>query len=132
MPPELLIPLRELCFFVKETCKCNESDVSTYVSTESMIPNKGGIIEAETIPSTGSVSKYQPKDILVSNIRPYFKKIWQSDRFGTCSTDILVIRAKMHNYLIICLHCYLRIVFSNMLCWVRKELKCPEAIKIRF
>lgn len=94
MPPESLIPLGELCFFVKETCKCSESDVSTYVSTESMIPNKGGIIEAETIPSTGSVSKYQPKDILISNIRPYFKKIWQSDRFGTCSNDILIIRAK--------------------------------------
>lgn len=59
-----------------------------------MLPDKAGIVDAESIPSSGSVCKYQPKDILLSNIRPYFKKIWQSDRVGTCSNDVLVFRAK--------------------------------------
>ncbi|WP_201013853.1 hypothetical protein [Candidatus Methanomethylophilus sp. 1R26] len=59
-----------------------------------MLPDKAGITQAESIPLTGTVSKYQPKDVLLSNIRPYFKKIWQSTRNGTCSNDVLVIRAK--------------------------------------
>ena len=94
MPPDSLISLGDLCFFVKETCDCSFANSDTYVSTESMLPNMAGITASESIPSTGLVNKYRPKDILVSNIRPYFKKIWQSDRCGTCSNDVLVIRAK--------------------------------------
>lgn len=94
MPPKSSIMLGDLCFFVHETCDCSFVDPETYVSTDSMLPDKAGITQAESIPSTGTVSKYQPKDVLLSNIRPYFKKIWQSTRNGTCSNDVLVIRAK--------------------------------------
>ena len=58
-----------------------------------MLPNKGGIYETITIPS-GTVTVYQVGDILVSNIRPYFRKIWYADRDGGCSADVLCIRAK--------------------------------------
>ena len=34
----------------------------------------------------------KPNDILISNIRPYLKKVWQSDRFGGCSADVFVLR----------------------------------------
>jgi type I restriction enzyme S subunit len=37
---------------------------------------------------------YQTDDVLVSNIRPYFKKIWFANRDGGCSNDVLVMRAK--------------------------------------
>ena len=94
LPSESTLPLGDLCFYVKETCDCSLVDPETYVSTDSMLPDKAGITVAESIPTIGSVNRYQPKDILVSNIRPYFKKIWQSDRHGTCSNDVLVIRAK--------------------------------------
>lgn len=94
MPPESSISLGDLCFYVKDTCDCTIADITTYVSTDSLLPNKAGVVVAESIPSTGSVCRYQPKDILISNIRPYFKKIWQSNRCGTCSNDVLVIRAK--------------------------------------
>ena len=33
-------------------------------------------------------------DTLVSNIRPYFKKIWFAESDGGCSNDVLVLRAK--------------------------------------
>ena len=33
-----------------------------------------------------------PKDILVSNIRPYFKKIWRATFEGGCSPDVLIFR----------------------------------------
>ena len=37
---------------------------------------------------------FQPKDILIANIRPYLKKIWFADIEGGCSSDVLVFRAK--------------------------------------
>ena len=94
MPPDSPTVLGDLCFFVKETCDCSFADSDTYVSTESMLPNIAGITASGSIPLTGLVNKYRQKDILISNIRPYFKKIWQSDRCGTCSNDVLVLRAK--------------------------------------
>lgn len=59
-----------------------------------MLPDKGGVRLAEAAPECGSASKYEPGDILLSNIRPYFRKIWYADREGSCSNDVLVIKAK--------------------------------------
>ena len=66
---------------------------NSYITTDNMLQNKRGIV-----PYTGTFEKitgafeYHCNDILVSNIRPYLKKIWLSDRDGGCSTDILVFR----------------------------------------
>ena len=67
--------------------------LESYISTENMIPNKGGIYTAESLPDSLSASKYEPQDILLSNIRPYFRKIWYADREGSCSNDVLVLKA---------------------------------------
>ena len=64
-----------------------------YISTENMLPNKGGISESAIIPP-GTTTEYKIGDILISNIRPYFQKIWCADRCGGCSADVLCIRAK--------------------------------------
>ncbi len=71
------------------------ADISSerYISTENMLPNKGGVCEAANVPS-GTVIEYKVGDILISNIRPYFQKIWRADRNGGCSADVLCIRAK--------------------------------------
>ena len=69
------------------------SKISNYISTENMLPNKGGVCEAANVPS-GTVIEYKVGDILISNIRPYFQKIWRADRNGGCSADVLCIRAK--------------------------------------
>ena len=45
-------------------------------------------------PKNGKVTAYKKNDILVSNIRPYFKKIWFAEHNGGCSNDVLVFRAK--------------------------------------
>lgn len=83
-----------LCSIVTEKVDCHEADAATYVSTESLLPGKMGRREASSLPQTGKVTVYQPGDTLISNIRPYFKKIWHADRAGTCSGDVLVFRAK--------------------------------------
>lgn len=72
----------------------NETLKSSYISTENMLPNKGGITAPSSIPSEGKVTAYKKDDVLVSNIRPYFKKIWYAVNDGGCSNDVLVFRAK--------------------------------------
>lgn len=59
-----------------------------------MIENRGGVKIASTLPDVKSTSAYKPNDILLSNIRPYFCKIWFADKKGSCSNDVLVVRAK--------------------------------------
>lgn len=86
--------LESLCDLVTEKADCSEADFDTYVSTESLLPNKMGRQIASSLPQTGKVTVYQAGDILISNIRPYFKKIWYADQAGTCSGDVLVFRAK--------------------------------------
>lgn len=68
-------------------------DEYTYISTENMIPNKGGIERASSLPSTQYTQAFDLGDVLVSNIRPYFKKIWMAEYSGGCSNDVLVFRA---------------------------------------
>ena len=63
-----------------------------YVSTESMGPNRGGVSKRASVPSEGKVSCFRKGDTLVSNIRPYFKKIWKADIDGYCSNDVLVFQ----------------------------------------
>lgn len=63
-----------------------------FISTENMIPGKGGIVKSSYVPNSGKVNSYSENDILVSNIRPYFKKIWLAQKPGGCSNDVLVFR----------------------------------------
>lgn len=90
----LAVELSSLCDLVKEKADYNEADFDTYVSTESLLPGKKGRQAPSSLPQTGKVTVYKAGDILVSNIRPYFKKNWYADRTGTCSGDVLVFRAK--------------------------------------
>ena len=65
---------------------------SNYISTENMLPNRGGVEGASSLPEAKTLSKYVAGDILLSNIRPYFKKIWFADTTGGCSNDVLVVQ----------------------------------------
>ena len=68
------------------------TNIENYISTENMLPNKGGVCAPSNVPS-GTAIEYKVGDILISNIRPYFQKIWQADCNGACSADVLCIRA---------------------------------------
>ena len=87
------VRLGEIANYVNEKIDIKAFDTSLYINTDSMLKDKGGIGTPESIPESGKVTKYQHNDILVSNIRPYFKKIWFSNREGGCSNDVLVFRA---------------------------------------
>ena len=68
----------------------------TYISTENMLPNKGGVTKASSLPAVEMTQEYRKGDILVSNIRPYFKKIWQAKYDGGCSNDVLVFQGNQN------------------------------------
>ena len=86
--------LSAICSYVKGKIPVASLAKKNYVSTENMQPNRGGLAEATSMPSVAFTQSYEKNDVLVSNIRPYFKKIWLARADGGCSNDVLVIRAK--------------------------------------
>lgn len=86
--------LGEVADYVSEKRNISSFSERTYISTENMLKNKKGIIFALSLPSTGKGTVFQKEDILVSNIRPYFKKIWKATFEGCCSNDVLCLRVR--------------------------------------
>lgn len=80
--------------FVNEKIALEQVALENYVSTENILADYGGIGKAAKLPTTGSVTRFHLNDTLVSNIRPYLKKVWIADREGGASNDVIVIRAK--------------------------------------
>ena len=101
--------LSDITVQVVEKVACTELSLDSYAATESLLPDKGGRQQAAALPATGKVTVYRASDTLVSNIRPYFKKIWLANRAGTCSGDVIVFRAKEP-----CQAAYPRSVFRPM------------------
>lgn len=85
--------LDTFCAYAKGKIAVERLNAQTYISTENMMPNKGGIVDASSLPSVQYTQQYLKGDVLVSNIRPYFKKIWIAEYDGGCSNDVLVFRA---------------------------------------
>lgn len=86
--------LADICEYAKGKVDVAILDADTYISTENMMPNKRGITSATSLPTVAQTQAFLAGDILVSNIRPYFKKIWFAEFNGGCSNDVLVFRAK--------------------------------------
>ena len=86
--------LKDVADFQKERISSGLLDESTYISTENILQNFQGVQSAISIPANTNVVAYKKNDILLSNIRPYLKKVWFSDRIGGCSADVFVLRSK--------------------------------------
>ena len=83
--------LKDICQYVSDRVATTSLSTSNYISTENMLPNKGGVVIANGLP-VGNAVAFAKNDVLVSNIRPYFKKIWQANKNGGCSADVLCFR----------------------------------------
>ena len=88
------VSLKDVADFQKERISSGLLDESTYISTENILQNFQGVQSAISIPANTNVVAYKKNDILLSNIRPYLKKAWFSDRIGGCSADVFVLRSK--------------------------------------
>ena len=81
--------LSDICMYSKERISVDDLTLDAYFSTENMLPNKAGVTTATSLPSTAQTTKCHIGDVLISNIRPYFKKILYCHREGGCSSDVL-------------------------------------------
>ena len=84
--------LGEVVIPVKDRIETSCLDSASYISTENMLPDKAGVTLSSGVPP-GNAVMFKNDDILISNIRPYFKKIWRANRDGGCSTDVICLRA---------------------------------------
>ena len=79
--------------FVTKSIKYNYIASETYITTNNMLQNKLGVVPFVGEANISSITEYKKGDILISNIRPYLKKIWFADKDGGCSKDVLVLRS---------------------------------------
>jgi len=69
-----------------------ELDATSFVGVDNLLADKGGRVDASYLPNTHRLTAYEPGDILLGNIRPYLKKVWQATNSGGCSGDVLAVR----------------------------------------
>ena len=86
------VHLEEVAEFQKQRIFTALLNNGNYISTENILQNFEGIQYSSSIPANTNVIEYQKGDILLSNIRPYLKKVWFADRKGGCSADVFVLR----------------------------------------
>lgn len=84
------VKLGDICGYSRSRIPISEVNLHNYVSTENLLKERGGKIIAGKIPEQSNFYEYNKGCTLVSNIRPYFKKIWFADIRGGCSNDVLV------------------------------------------
>ena len=90
--------LSDICSYSRDKVAVSELNVITYFSTENMLSGKAGSTEATSLPTTSQTTACHKGDTLISNIRPYFKKIvYCEDKCG-CSTDVLCFTPSQPHY----------------------------------
>ena len=77
-----------------DASKVNEA---SYIGVDNLLANRNGRKQSEYVPAEGRLTRFEPNDILIGNIRPYLKKIWMSDMLGGTNGDVLAIKVKYQN-----------------------------------
>lgn len=90
--------LSDICSYSKEKVAVSDLNVNIYFSTENMLPGKAGSTEATSLPATPQTTACRKGDTLISNIRPYFKKIVYCEDMCGCSTDVLCFTPVQSQY----------------------------------
>lgn len=78
--------------FVRDRIAAVDIPAGHYVSTINLLSDFDGLAKKREMPPPGSAIAYRAGDILMSNIRPYLRKIWVADRSGGASNDVIVAR----------------------------------------
>lgn len=92
------ISLSAICKYVSDKAIFSQIDSAVYISTENILPDKQGISSFGITSPSERVTYFQAEDVLVSNIRPYFKKMWFATTAGGCNADVLCFRALDKKY----------------------------------
>lgn len=81
--------LSDICSYSQRRVAVASLTLESYYSTENMLPEKAGAVSASSLPTIVQTTGCAPGDVLISNIRPYFKKIVYCRSECGCSTDVL-------------------------------------------
>ncbi|ENW1913304.1 restriction endonuclease subunit S [Neisseria gonorrhoeae] len=84
--------LGEVAEYSKNRICSDKLNEHNYVGVDNLLQNREGKKLSGYVPSEGKMTEYIVNDILIGNIRPYLKKIWQADCTGGTNGDVLVIR----------------------------------------
>ena len=90
--------LADICSYSKDKIEISKLSLDTYYSTENMLPEKSGAVKATSLPTTSQTTACHKGDTLISNIRPYFKKIVYCEDDCGCSTDVLCFKPAHPRY----------------------------------
>lgn len=101
--------LGDIMEFTKVRISSSLLTAVNYVSTENMLQDFQGVTCAHNVPEDTNVMEYKQGDVLVSNIRPYLKKVWKADKDGGCSADVFVMRANRN----VCTDDFLHHIVAN-------------------
>ena len=103
--------------------------IENYISTENMLEGKKGITKASSLPAVKTVPSFKPGQILISNIRPYFMKIWLARFEGGRSGDVLGLEAKEAESIEYLYNLLYQDVFFNFMMTTSKGAKMPRGDK---
>lgn len=84
--------LSDICSYSIDRIEVAGLRRDNYYSTENMLSEKRGSVVASSLPIISTTTGCRQGDVLVSNIRPYFKKIVYCQTTSGCSTDVLCFR----------------------------------------
>ena len=84
----------DLCNNSKKRISIEGLCLENYISTENMLQERGGVTIASNLPNASATTSFEIGNILISNIRPYFKKVWLANFDGGCSNDVLCLVPK--------------------------------------
>lgn len=84
----------DLTQFATGKIEVSSLTVDNYISTENMLEQRRGISRATSLPAVATVPTFNSGHVLISNIRPYFKKIWLARFDGGRSNDVLCFETK--------------------------------------
>ncbi|EJT1809780.1 restriction endonuclease subunit S [Escherichia coli] len=85
--------LGEIAAYSKSRISFDKLDKNNYVGVDNLLQNRAGKMQSNYVPTSGNLTEFREGDILIGNIRPYLKKIWQADSTGGTNGDVLVIRS---------------------------------------
>ena len=114
--------------FISERVALDQLNQDTYVSTENLLPDYAGVTRASKLPPSGSFTRYKKGDVLVSNIRPYLKKVWSADKEGASSNDVVVIRSGENVTSIFLTFVLKNDLFINYVMTEAKGVKMPSSL----
>ena len=117
---------KDIATFVKDREPLDQLNLNSYVSTENLLADYSGVAKASKLPPSGSFTSYKPNDVLISNIRPYLKKVWFADKVGAASNDVIVIRPSAKISATYLLHVLKNDEFINFVMKGAKGVKMPR------